>query len=182
MKKELQYEIPSIASAENELREIKKDLEKVTFSPYVEVIPISSTHSTEEILNNSSNNTYNPVFDLEYDFARGQPINHLELIIGSNIIPRHSCACHKLNLVVRHAITRHFPLCQILRELNQSNSHVRKSIELTRVFSDKKCRLRLENLTRWSSAYLMLESVQKAYKKGFLFILFDSIGHKYFCI
>ena len=34
---------------------------------------------------------------------------------------------------------------------------------LSRVFRKKKCRLRLENLTRWSSSYLLLESVKKAY-------------------
>jgi len=37
------------------------------------------------------------------------------------------------------------------------------------MFRNKKCRLRLENLTRWSSAYLLLESVKRALDGG----LFD---------
>jgi hypothetical protein len=37
------------------------------------------------------------------------------------------------------------------------------------MFRIKKCRLRLENLTRWSSAYLILESVKRAFDAG----LFD---------
>ena len=37
---------------------------------------------------------------------------------------------------------------------------------MSRVFRKKKCRLRLENLTRWSSSYLLLESVKRAYDKN----------------
>jgi hypothetical protein len=80
-------------------------------------------------------------------------------------LPRFSCANHKLNLAVRHAIKMHQPLCNALKALNSANAHVRRCIQLNSVFRMKKCRLRLENLTRWSSAYLMLESVKKAYDR-----------------
>jgi hypothetical protein len=39
-------------------------------------------------------------------------------------------------------------------------------VNLARSFREKKCRLRIENVTRWSSAYLMLESVKKAYDRN----------------
>jgi hypothetical protein len=34
------------------------------------------------------------------------------------------------------------------------------------MFKDKCCRLRIENLTRWSSTFLMLESIKRAYDRG----------------
>ena len=57
------------------------------------------------------------------------------------------------------------PIGEDLKILNNSNNHVRKSIQLNKVFSSKKSRLRIENKTRWSSAYLLLESVNRAYDK-----------------
>ena len=36
-------------------------------------------------------------------------------------------------------------------------------METMKAFIVKKCRLRTENLTRWSSTFLMLESVKRAY-------------------
>jgi len=72
------------------------------------------------------------------------------------------------NDAIRHSIEQH-SLAQILIDLNYSNSRARRSIQLNRMFRIKKCRLRLENLTRWSSAYLLLESVKRAFDAG----LFD---------
>ena len=45
---------------------------------------------------------------------------------------------------------------------------------LPQAFQDKKCKLRVENLTRWSSSFLMLESVKRAYDKG----IFDDSENK----
>ena len=42
---------------------------------------------------------------------------------------------------------------------------IRKSYNLSRVFQDLKARLRLENTTRWRSAYLSLLSIKRACKK-----------------
>ena len=40
------------------------------------------------------------------------------------------------------------------------------SLFFIQAFKEKKCRLQCENLTRWSSSFLMLESVKRAYEKG----------------
>lgn len=101
-----------------------------------------------------------------YDLRRGQPLDIVEIQIGATNIPRHSCANHKLNLSVRHSIARHAELCTIIKTLNSSNTHIRKCIDINRMFRNENCRLRLESLTRWSSTYLMLESVKRAYDKG----------------
>lgn len=68
------------------------------------------------------------------------------------------CANHKMNIAIREAIKMHQPILDQLKKLNKSNSHVRRSIELNSIFKNNKCRLRLENNTRWSLAYLLLES------------------------
>jgi hypothetical protein len=39
--------------------------------------------------------------DFQEMFITNQPVLQLELKIGSNEIPRFSCACHKLNLAIR---------------------------------------------------------------------------------
>lgn len=60
----------------------------------------------------------------------------------------------------------HEDVLEVLKELNSSNAQTRNAIKLSATFRDKKCRLRLENTTRWSSAFLMLESVKRAYDRG----------------
>ena len=145
------------------MREVKKDLASLKFHKEVRFAQINRTIEIDFDPNHE--------LDMEYDTHKGQPIINLEIVIGSSLLPRHSCACHKLNIVIRRSISRNQELTGILKSLNQSNAHIRKSIELSRTFSEKKCRLRLENLTRWSSAYLMLESVKRAYDRGIVFIL-----------
>ena len=56
--------------------------------------------------------------------------------------------------------------------MNNFISKIKKSISLNKIFSDAKCRLRLENVTRWGSAFLMLEAIKKAYSLD----LFDSLN------
>ncbi len=87
-----------------------------------------------------------------------------------------SKSVNKLNVQKKkcHIVKKYFDLivhslAQILIDLNYSNSRARRSIQLNRMFRIKKFRLRLENLTRWSSAYLLLESVKRAFDAG----LFD---------
>ena len=50
--------------------------------------------------------------------------------------------------------------------MNKSNAHFKRVFKLSRVFRKKKCRLRLEIKTRWSTFYLLLLSTKKAYDKG----------------
>jgi hypothetical protein len=85
---------------------------------------------------------------------------------GSNSIPRFSCAAHKLDLVIRHAIEDEPTLKDIIKTLNESNASVRQKIYQNRIFHDLKCRLKLSQLTRWASDYLLLASVKRAYEKG----------------
>ncbi len=100
----------------------------------------------------------------EYDLTKGESLFEKAIELGINKVPRFSCACQKANLAVRHAISMH-KIGEDLKKLNLINTHIRKSIQLNKTFNKSKARLRLENVTRWSSAFLMLESVKKAYDK-----------------
>ncbi|CAF1022913.1 unnamed protein product, partial [Brachionus calyciflorus] len=78
--------------------------------------------------------------------------------MSSSELPRFCCANHKLNLCIRHAMEKHICVSKIIRILNQTNSSIKRSVIQSEPFRNKKCRLRLENATRWSSGFLMLES------------------------
>ncbi|RNA33732.1 zinc finger BED domain-containing 4-like [Brachionus plicatilis] len=86
--------------------------------------------------------------------------NGKEVELGVNKVPRFSCACHKANLAVRHAISLH-KIGDDLKKLNLVNSQIRKSIQLNKTFNKSQA----TNATRWSSAFLMLELVKRAYDK-----------------
>ncbi|CAF0713084.1 unnamed protein product [Brachionus calyciflorus] len=147
------------SNVQMEVTEITNEINSLTFTSNIS-FDVKNESSIEEIELD---------FERFYDLNKGQPINNLTLKIGSNELPRFSCSCHKLNLAVRHAMESHITICNIIRRINNSNSHIRRSINLNRSFRIKKCRLRLENLTRWGSAYMMLDSVKKAYSEN----LFD---------
>ena len=90
---------------------------------------------------------------------------------GTADLPLFNCSNHKLNLATRAAISIHHELTEIIKDLNKINASIRRSVQLNNAFKDQKCKLRLENLTRWSSSYLMLFSVKRAYDKN----MFESI-------
>jgi len=92
--------------------------------------------------------------------------NQFEIEIGSSKLPRISCANHKLNLAVRKAMSEHQLICADLKKLNSLISCIRNSYNLDRVFQNLKCRLRLENNTRWGSAFLSLETIIRAVIKN----------------
>ena len=81
---------------------------------------------------------------------------------------RISCANHKTNLAVKSAMNSHGTITKQVKKLNSFISSIRKSVEQTKHFAFDKCRLRLENITRWGSTFLMFEKLQKAHKKGLL--------------
>ena len=56
----------------------------------------------------------------------------------------------------------------MLNKINNVNASIRRSIQINNIFKENKCRLRCECITSWSSAYLVLESVKKAYDKGLI--------------
>jgi hypothetical protein len=92
--------------------------------------------------------------------------NTLNINLGSSELPRISCANHKLNLCLRTAIAKHKPLNINIRILNSYVNRIKRSIRLNDIFVNAKCRLRLENTTRWGSTFLMLERLKKAHQKG----------------
>ena len=53
----------------------------------------------------------------------------------------------------------------MLSRINNVNASIRRSIQLNNILKEYKCRLRCECIT---SAYLVLESVKKAYDKGLI--------------
>ena len=83
-------------------------------------------------------------------------------------MPRISCGNHKINLAVKNAIKRHETMRIQIRKLNIWVTKIRKSVELTKVFANSRCRLRLDNETRWGSSFLMLEQIVKADKRELL--------------
>lgn len=101
-----------------------------------------------------------------YDLNKGNPLIDLRIKLGSDELPRISCASHKLNLAVRGAMVKHKVICEHLRLINKFISGIKRSYELGRVFKDLNCRLRLENVTRWGSAFLCLESIKRAHNNG----------------
>jgi hypothetical protein len=94
------------------------------------------------------------------------PITDFKIKLGSSSLPLFNCANHKLNLATHAAISIHRPLVDLLKNLSKINSSIRRSVQLNKAYKENKCRVRLENFTCWSSSYLMLLSVKKAYDKG----------------
>lgn len=99
------------------------------------------------------------------DFSRGELIYNLVINLGTNHWTRISCANHRLNLAIRSAITNHCQICEDLSKINSFISSIRHSYNLSRVFQDKKCRLRLENSTRCGTNFLCFEVLIKVMDK-----------------
>lgn len=58
------------------------------------------------------------------------------------------------------------PFAQLLANLSQFAVASRANSQLNKIHLEHKSQLRSENLTRWSSSYLMLLTLQRAYLKG----------------
>ena len=105
-------------------------------------------------------------FEHEYDTNRGECIRSLEIVLGSDLLPRISCAAHKANSSVRAAIKKHDPLARLLKTLSKFCAISHRSINIANFHFNNKSRLRCDNQTRWNSSFLMLVSVKKAYDKN----------------
>ena len=103
---------------------------------------------------------------LIYDLSTRKLYNDLELVIGDNKIPRFSCACHKLNITIQNAIENQHHLKDAINKLSSFASSCRNSISLSTVFTDLKCRPKIENKTRWFSQLYVLFWAQKAYQRN----------------
>ncbi len=55
---------------------------------------------------------------------------------------------------------------QLNKVSNSNFKHMLKNFFFIQAFKEKKCHLQCENLSRWSSSFLMLKSVKRAYEKG----------------
>jgi hypothetical protein len=76
--------------------------------------------------------------------------------------------CSSQNKYLHPSIAEHQRLRIIVKTLNRSNDNIRTVLQLNKAFANKRSRLRLEKLTRWSSCYFMLESVKRAYDKNII--------------
>ena len=106
----------------------------------------------------------------EYFSSSRNPLKNLSIVLGSNHLPRFSCAAHKLNVAVRTATKSHQSFSRMLRNLSQFASSIRRSIALSKIHLTKKCQVRCENATRWSSSFLMLSSFIRAYDSDLMII------------
>ncbi len=147
----------NVSPLDLEIREIITDLNELTFAERIGINTSNRISVEPETIQFS---------DSEYNLEKGYPVKDLEIELGTSKLPRFQCACHKLNIAVRLAIEKSPEISEILKSLCCSNAQVRRSISLSHVFRLKKGKLRLANATRWSSAYLMLESVKRAYDRN----------------
>jgi hypothetical protein len=92
-------------------------------------------------------------------------LKDLKINFGTSDLPRFSCANHKVNIFTRHATSKHDILCKMIRRINTCSKKTRKILQLSKAFSDLKCRLRMNSPTRWMVVFDMIESVLRAIKK-----------------
>ncbi len=78
-----------------------------------------------------------------------------------SLVVRFPCHSHKLDNAIKRAIASH-SLANMMRSITRANAHFRRSVRLSDVFKEKKCRQRCESATRWSWVY--------TYFLGFLMI------------
>jgi hypothetical protein len=93
--------------------------------------------------------------------------NFFEIYLkGGKELPRHSCANHKLSVVMNSAFLKQGFILDILKTLTAANASIRKSICENRIFRNLKCRPRIYQKTRWCGAILLLLSNKRAFDKG----------------
>jgi len=104
--------------------------------------------------------------DLIYDLNDHKLYIDLQINLGSNDIPRFSCACHKLNIIIHSAIENQGALKDIIKELGKLASKLRNSSQLLDILDEVKCRPKIEQKVRWFSQLYVLLWAQRAYKKN----------------
>lgn len=142
--------LSTIFEHDEEIEVIQKALKDVECSCHLE----SSPDTTDQ----TSQNKSTP--------SQSDTNNKFELEIGSSKVPRFCCCCHKLNLAIRQAIDEHPDISAILASCNSLGTEVRRSIKKSKPFKKMRCMLRCENATRWSSSFLMVLAILKAFQKG----------------
>lgn len=102
----------------------------------------------------------------EYNFSYDSLIKDLELQIGSCQIPRYQCMAHKLNVSSRKSIRDCDFVSDILTKLSNFASTIKKTLILSALHRENKCKIHRQNFTRWSSSFTMLLTMLKSYKKN----------------
>jgi hypothetical protein len=136
--------------------EIKMDLQEISAFNFTNTVD----NQSEELCETTELN-----FEREYDETRGDRVESLEIKLGTNVLPRISCAAHKANISVRGAIKSHSQFSNILSTLSKFCATSHRAIQKANFHNAAKSRLRCDNKTRWNSSFLMLISVMKAYEK-----------------
>ncbi len=163
----------SINDVDCEIKEISDDV-RSTNCDFNVIDDCDQSDQTDalpgEVLRFSDANMVLDEFDAycNLDLEKGEPIENLDLEIGSQRIKMFNCANHKSNLGVRSAILKLPSLVHNLKLINKFITSVRKQIQINKLFVNFKCRLRSENATRWSSTFLALEMVKRAHDRGAL--------------
>jgi hypothetical protein len=147
------------------------DLEISEIIGDLKIINISNdeTNGTTEFIDENIDETQ--IEENEYDLSKENSSTFDDLIIelddvNGHKIPRYSCACHKCNIAIRKAIKLCPGFAKDMSALKNYTKTIRKSNLKISIFKLEKCRMRCENATRWSSAFLTVFSVYKAYKRG----------------
>jgi hypothetical protein len=150
----------SLPQVDNEISAITDDLDNIQISKDKDYMNIENLLISDDVGDDNDDDEYESLpltgnqLILKLDEADGVSLN------------RFSCACHKANIAVRKAIKSCKVMSNDLAKIRGYTASVRKSSNMTESFKIEKCRLRCENDTRWSSAFLTLCSVYKAYKRN----------------
>ena len=83
-----------------------------------------------------------------YEFGDHSIVDQLEFELGSRKVPRFACTNHKFNISIRNTVRSCKQLKTILSLLCSFAKKTHQTIQIARIFQQKKNRLRNENLTR----------------------------------
>jgi hypothetical protein len=150
--------IPDFDKYDSELNEIRQDAVRIEREIYnaTETIETESEsedqHETDCFFEKVNNEEPVDKLILQLDSVSGQKLS------------RYSCCVHKANNAIKKAIQSIPLFSKDLSQLTKWTKNVRKKNPKTKIYEIKSSRLRCENKTRWSSGFLNLISVYKAYK------------------
>ncbi|RNA13869.1 hypothetical protein BpHYR1_049674 [Brachionus plicatilis] len=154
---EINFSIPE-SESENEIEVDKEEIQQVQS----EIGAIETVSQTTEATLFNVNNVANTKLESDENIYEedSDPINFLKIQLGTNSVPiqifRYSCAAHNINLVIRTSIEERKNFSKFLAKLSKFAISIRNSNINSVDLISKKCKLRCENRTRWSSSYLML--------------------------
>ena len=151
--------IYSLHSVESEISNLNEEFSKLDYE-----YPIRITEKPLEFIQREREPTDD---DTQiYHLGHHKLFTDLSIKLGSSNLPRFSCACHKLNIVIHSAMNNQEELADILKKLNTFATSIRKSINLSQIFSNAKIRPKVETKTRWFSQLYVLLWAKKTYDRN----------------